>query len=40
MVKRAKGSPRELIRLLSKAIAYWMDKGVYRFDQKAVEELV
>ena len=40
MVKRAKGSPRELIRLLSKAIAYWMDKGVYRFDQKTVEELV
>ena len=40
MIKRAKGSPRELIRLLSKAIAYWMDKGVYRFDQKTVEELV
>jgi hypothetical protein len=40
MVKRAKGSPRELIRLLSKAIAYWMDKGVYRFDQKTVEDLV
>lgn len=40
MVKRAKGSPRELIRLLSKAIAYWMDKGVYRFDQKTVVDLV
>lgn len=40
MVKRAKGSPRELIRLLSKAIAYWIDKGVYSFDQKTVEELV
>lgn len=40
MVKGAKGSPRELIRLLSKAIAYWVDKGVYRFDQKTVEGLV
>lgn len=39
MVKRAKGSPRELIRLLSKAIAYWMDKGIYKFDQKTVESL-
>lgn len=37
IIKRAKGSPRGLIRLLSKTIAYWMDKEVYKFDQKTVE---
>ncbi|MCL0091283.1 hypothetical protein M1N57_00185 [Dehalococcoidales bacterium] len=37
MIKRAKSSPRELIRLLSKAIAYWVNTRVYRFDQEAVK---
>ena len=39
MVEMAQGSPRKLIRLLARAVAYWLDKGISRFTSEVITEL-